>query len=87
MCVHMCGVDGNIDREEEKQGEAEEGKTPISTWMSVIFSLRLFFIILNYVYGAGHIHVNAGTYRDWKHSVPLEMQLPVSHLLWVTCCG
>lgn len=44
----------------EKQGEAEKGKTPVSTWMEIVFFLGL-FIILNCVYGAGHIHVkNAG---------------------------
>lgn len=75
MCVHMWGGEGNRDR---KTGRSRERKDS-NINMDANRFLRVFFIILNFMYEAEHIHVNAGAYGDWKH----PWRCVVSHLLWV----
>lgn len=75
ICVCTCGVGKETDR---KTGRSRERKDS-NINMDANRFLRVFFIILNFMYEAEHIHVNARAYGDWKR----PWRCMVSHLLWV----
>lgn len=73
MCAHVGW--GRKQRQKERERERQRKERLQCQHGCKSFSFGdYFFIILNYVGGAGHIHVNAGANRDWKHRVPLEVQ-------------